>query len=53
MKHYQRMILAIALTIAATAAYAACTRTTIIGPDGILFCQQCCDGFGNCTITCL
>lgn len=37
----------------AGAAYAGCSTQTIMKPGGpIQICTYCCDGFGNCTLTC-
>ena len=46
----------IAFTVAAliaTVAYANCTTTTVITPDGkAVVCNSCCYA-GNCTVTCM
>ena len=48
----KRLILAAALALVATAAYAACWTHTIVTSDGMLTCTTCCYGSGNCTTTC-
>lgn len=49
----KRIIALIAAALFATAAWAACSTHTIIGPNGgILICSTCCYGNGNCTTTC-
>ena len=51
----KRLLLALAITLAASSAYAAYCRThTYIGPDGSMTtCTTCCYGNGNCTTTCI
>ena len=48
----KRILFAITLALAASAAYAACTTHTIFGPNGqTTICTTCCAG-SNCTTTC-
>ena len=48
----KRILIAITLALAASAAYAACTTHTIFGPNGqATICTTCCAG-SNCTTTC-
>lgn len=49
----KKYLVAIALTVATTVAYAACLTNTIVTPDGkVIMCTTCCYG-GNCTTTCV
>jgi len=48
----KKIIAAIALSIFATAAYAACTTQTYIMNGKIVTCTVCCDSMGNCTTNC-
>lgn len=53
----KRMMLAVilgwGLVLVADPALATCRTYTISGPDGrIIFCQECCWGNGNCTLSC-
>lgn len=47
----KRLIAAILLATAATAAYASCATHTIISNGRMVTCQTCCYS-GNCTTTC-
>lgn len=48
----KKALIAIGLTIAATAAWAACTTHTYIVNGKVVTCMTCCYGNGNCTTTC-
>jgi len=48
----KKIIAAIALSIFATAAYAACTTHTYMMNGRFVTCTVCCDTMGNCTTTC-
>jgi hypothetical protein len=46
-------LIALIVTIFAGTAYAACTTTTVIQPDGrVTVCSTCCDANNNCTVVC-
>mgnify|MGYP003627301571 CR=1 FL=1 len=47
------ILIAVALLTTSIGAYAACTTTTLIQPNGsVVMCTTCCFN-GNCTVTCL
>ena len=49
----KRLIAAVAISLFATAAYAACRTFTVMGPGGqLMICTECCTG-NHCTITCV
>ena len=48
----KKIIIAIALSLSASAVYAACTTSTIMSGGRTVFCTTCCYG-GNCTTTCM
>jgi hypothetical protein len=48
----KRFLVATALALTATAAYATCTTHTIFQNGRITVCQVCCYG-GHCTTTCI
>jgi len=49
----KKLLIAIAATLAFSAAAYACTMITIINQDGSMtICQQCCDSNGNCQLIC-
>jgi hypothetical protein len=49
----RKFIIAAALALTATAAFAACYTHTFIGQDGrMVVCTTCCSG-NNCTTTCI
>lgn len=48
-----KKIIALALVLAATSAYAFCTNYTVMGADGrVVYCQKCCGPDGNCQVYC-
>ena len=49
----KKLLIATALLVTSLGAYAACTTTTMIQPNGnVVMCTTCCF-YGNCTVTCL
>ena len=50
----KKLLTLIATLTLATNVYAACTTTTLLTPDGkYMVCTTCCDGNGNCQVTCV
>ena len=47
-----KVILAVWLTLSASAVYAACTTQTIMQGGRMVVCTSCCDQWGNCNVTC-
>ena len=48
-----KTMLAAILMACAVGAYAACTQTLVVNPDGrTMYCQTCCNGSGQCQVIC-
>lgn len=47
-----KLIIALWLTLTASAVYAACTTQTISQGGRFVVCTTCCDNYGNCNTTC-
>jgi len=49
----RNLLILITVAILSGAAYAACTTSTVIQPDGrVTVCSTCCDANGNCNVVC-
>lgn len=47
------LMISTVIAIISGAAYAACTTSTVIQPDGrVTVCSTCCDANNNCTVVC-
>lgn len=47
------IIISTVIAIISGVAYAACTTSTVIQPDGrVTVCSTCCDANNNCTVIC-
>lgn len=47
-----KLIVAVWLTLSASAVFAACTTNTIMQGGRMVVCTSCCDAYGNCNTTC-